>query len=138
VWQRASVGCADDRAARCAHRRLPAGRCPEETDDVAVYVPDRCDQRSATHVLDLLVRICAGVEERLEALVDVVDVPVGDRAGLAARPALIDGVVGVVWAVDGQPKVAWDLTISHGRIVHIDMLAARDSLDGLELTVLAD
>jgi RNA polymerase sigma-70 factor (ECF subfamily) len=57
---------------------------------------------------------------------------------LAARPALIDGVVGVVWAVDGQPKVAWDLTISHGRIVHIDMLAARDSLDGLDLTVLDD
>ena len=44
---------------------------------------------------------------------------------LAARPALIDGVVGVVWAVDRRPKVVWDLTISHGKIVHIDMLAAR-------------
>jgi RNA polymerase sigma-70 factor (ECF subfamily) len=54
----------------------------------------------------------------------------------AARPALIDGVVGVVWAVKGRPKVAWDLTISHGKIVHIDMLAAGDSLDDLDLTVL--
>jgi RNA polymerase sigma factor (sigma-70 family) len=57
---------------------------------------------------------------------------------LAARPALIDGVVGVVWAVSGRPKVAWDLTISDGRIVHIDMLAARDSLDDLDLTILDD
>jgi RNA polymerase sigma factor (sigma-70 family) len=57
---------------------------------------------------------------------------------LAARPALIDGVVGVVWAVSGRPKVAWDLTISDGRIVHIDMLAARDSLDDLDLAILDD
>jgi RNA polymerase sigma factor (sigma-70 family) len=57
---------------------------------------------------------------------------------LAAQPALIDGVVGVVWAVHGQPKVAWDFTISHGKIVHIDMLAARDSLDDLDLAILDD
>jgi len=57
---------------------------------------------------------------------------------LAARPALIDGVVGVVWAVSGRPKVAWDLTISDGKIVHIDMLAAPDSLDDLDLTILDD
>jgi RNA polymerase sigma factor (sigma-70 family) len=57
---------------------------------------------------------------------------------LAARPALIDGVVGVVWAVSGRPKVAWDLTIRDGRIVHIDMLAAGDSLDDLDLTILDD
>ena len=56
----------------------------------------------------------------------------------AAEPALIDGVVGVVWAVKGRPKVAWDLTITHGRIVHIDMLAAGDSLDMLDLAVLDD
>jgi RNA polymerase sigma-70 factor (ECF subfamily) len=55
---------------------------------------------------------------------------------LAARPALIDGVVGVVWAVKGRPKVAWDLAISHGKIVHIEMLASRDSLDDLDLAVL--
>ena len=56
----------------------------------------------------------------------------------AAQPALIDGVVGVVWAVKGRPKVAWDLTMSHGKIVHIDMLAADDSLDILDLAVLDD
>jgi RNA polymerase sigma factor (sigma-70 family) len=57
---------------------------------------------------------------------------------LGAQPALIDGAVGVVWAVDGRLKVAWDFTISDGKIVHIDMLAAPDSLDDLDLAILDD
>jgi hypothetical protein len=57
---------------------------------------------------------------------------------LAARAALIDGAVGVVWAPGGRPKVAMDFTISDGKVVHIDMLAAEDSLDGLDLTILDD
>jgi RNA polymerase sigma factor (sigma-70 family) len=55
---------------------------------------------------------------------------------LAAEPALIDGGVGVVWAVSGRAKVAWDFTIRDGKIVHIDMLAASDTLDDLDLTIL--
>jgi RNA polymerase sigma-70 factor, ECF subfamily len=55
---------------------------------------------------------------------------------LAAQPALIDGAVGIVWAVGGEPKVAWDFTIEDGKVTHIDMLAAPDSLAGLDLTVL--
>jgi RNA polymerase sigma factor (sigma-70 family) len=55
---------------------------------------------------------------------------------LAAQPALIDGAVGIVWAVGGQRKVAWDFTIRDGKVVHIDMLAAPDSLDDLDLTML--
>lgn len=55
---------------------------------------------------------------------------------LAAQPALINGAVGVVWAVGGRLKVAWDFTIRDGKVVHIDMLAARDSLDELDLTIL--
>ena len=54
---------------------------------------------------------------------------------LAAQAALIDGAVGVVWAVGGQPKVAWDFTIAHGKIVHIDMVAAPESLDDLTFTL---
>jgi RNA polymerase sigma factor (sigma-70 family) len=57
---------------------------------------------------------------------------------LAARPALIDGAVGVVWAVGGRPKVAWDFTIRRGKIVHIDMLAAAEVLDDLDLRMLED
>jgi RNA polymerase sigma-70 factor, ECF subfamily len=57
---------------------------------------------------------------------------------LAARPALIDGVADIVWAVKGRPNVAWDLTVSDGKIVHIEMLAAGGSLDDLDLTLLDD
>jgi hypothetical protein len=38
----------------------------------------------------------------------------------------------------GAAQVAWDLTISDGKIVHIDMLAAGDSLDVPDLIVLDD
>jgi RNA polymerase sigma-70 factor, ECF subfamily len=55
---------------------------------------------------------------------------------LAAQTALIDGAVGVVWAIGERPKVAWDFTISDGKVVHIDMLAADDSLDDLDVTIL--
>jgi len=55
---------------------------------------------------------------------------------LAAEPARIDGAVGIVWAVGGRAKVAWDFTIRDGKVVHIDMLAASDTLDDLDLTIL--
>jgi RNA polymerase sigma-70 factor (ECF subfamily) len=57
---------------------------------------------------------------------------------LAARAALIDGAVGIVWAVDGRTRVAWDFTITGGKILHIDMLAAPASLNDLDLTILSD
>jgi RNA polymerase sigma-70 factor (ECF subfamily) len=57
---------------------------------------------------------------------------------LAAQAALIDGSVGIVWAVSGRAKVAWDFTIRDGKIVHIDMLAASDTLGDLDLTILDD
>jgi RNA polymerase sigma factor (sigma-70 family) len=55
---------------------------------------------------------------------------------LGAQPAIIDGAVGIVWEVGGKLKVAWDFTISDGKIAHIDMLATPESLDDLDLTVL--
>jgi RNA polymerase sigma-70 factor (ECF subfamily) len=55
---------------------------------------------------------------------------------LAARPALIDGAVGMVWVVGGRLKVVWDFTIREDKVVHIDMLAAADSLELLDVTVL--
>jgi RNA polymerase sigma-70 factor (ECF subfamily) len=56
----------------------------------------------------------------------------------AARSAVIDGAVGLVWLVGGRPKVAWDFTIVDGRVAHIDMIAASDSLDQLEVAMLED
>jgi RNA polymerase sigma-70 factor (ECF subfamily) len=54
----------------------------------------------------------------------------------AAQPALIEGSVGMAWAVGGQTKVAWDFSIVDGKIVHIDMLASPELLAELGLTLL--
>lgn len=53
-----------------------------------------------------------------------------------ARAAVIDGAVGMVWAIKGNLKVVWDVAIEHGRIVHIEMLAAPETLGALELAEL--
>jgi RNA polymerase sigma-70 factor (ECF subfamily) len=55
---------------------------------------------------------------------------------LAAQAAVIDGAVGVVWMVGGRPKVAWDFTVADGKVVHIDMIAASESLDVLDVALL--
>ena len=55
---------------------------------------------------------------------------------LAAQPALVDGAVGIVWAPGGAPKVVWDLTITNGKIMRIDMIAATESLYELDLVIL--
>ncbi|MFI6044389.1 sigma-70 family RNA polymerase sigma factor [Nocardia sp. NPDC051321] len=52
-----------------------------------------------------------------------------------ARLALIDGRAGAVWSVGGTPRVVFDVTVSDGRIVAIDLLADPDTLDQLELEV---
>ena len=57
---------------------------------------------------------------------------------LATQPALVDGAAGVVWAVGGRPRVVWDFTIEDGRVMHIDMLAADETLDDLDLAILED
>ena len=56
----------------------------------------------------------------------------------AARSAVIDGAAGLVGLVGGRPKVAWDFTIVDGKVAHIDMIAAPESLDQLEVTMLGD
>jgi RNA polymerase sigma factor (sigma-70 family) len=55
-----------------------------------------------------------------------------------ARPALVDGVVGAVWAPGGRPRVVFGFTIRGGRIVAIDLLADPERLRRLDLTVLGD
>jgi RNA polymerase sigma-70 factor (ECF subfamily) len=57
---------------------------------------------------------------------------------LGAQAALIDGAVGVVWVVGGRPKVAWDFTITDGKVVRIEMIASPESLGDLDVTVLDD
>jgi RNA polymerase sigma-70 factor (ECF subfamily) len=56
----------------------------------------------------------------------------------AAQLALIDGVVGAVWAQGGRPRVVFGFTVEDGKIVGIEMLADPDRLGELDLAVLGD
>jgi RNA polymerase sigma factor (sigma-70 family) len=53
-----------------------------------------------------------------------------------ARPAMVDGAVGAVWSQGGQPRVVFDIQVSRGKIVGIDMLADPERLGRLHLEVL--
>jgi RNA polymerase sigma-70 factor (ECF subfamily) len=55
---------------------------------------------------------------------------------LAAAPALVDGAIGMVWAVEGRPRVVWDFTVVDGVIVGIDMIADPARLARLEVVEL--
>ena len=54
----------------------------------------------------------------------------------AAKPALINGAFGLVWASRGQPRVVFSFTITSGKIVAIDMLADPEGLREMDLTML--
>ena len=54
----------------------------------------------------------------------------------AARPAMVDGAVGAVWSQGGRPRVVFDIQVSRGKIVEIDMLADPERLGRLQLEVL--
>jgi RNA polymerase sigma factor (sigma-70 family) len=53
----------------------------------------------------------------------------------AARAALIDGLPGAVWALAGRPRVAFAFTLSHGRIVAIEVVMEASRLAELDLVV---
>jgi len=55
---------------------------------------------------------------------------------LGAEAATIDGVVGLVWIVQGRPKVAWEFTIDTDRIVRIDTIADSLTLEQAQITSL--
>jgi RNA polymerase sigma-70 factor (ECF subfamily) len=56
----------------------------------------------------------------------------------AARPALVDGAPGAVWAPGGRPRVAFGFTVTSGRIVRVDLLADPERLARLQLAELGD
>jgi RNA polymerase sigma-70 factor (ECF subfamily) len=55
-----------------------------------------------------------------------------------ARPALVDGAVGAVWAPGGRPRFVFGFTVEDGMIVAIDILADPERLGELDLTLLDD
>jgi RNA polymerase sigma-70 factor (ECF subfamily) len=56
----------------------------------------------------------------------------------AARPALVNGVAGAVWAPRGRPRIVFDFTMSDGKIVAIELLADPERLRRLDLAVRDD
>ncbi len=60
------------------------------------------------------------------------------RVDLTMRRALINGAAGMVSTRDGQPFSVGAFTVRDGKIVEIDILADRDRVAQLDLTVLGD
>ncbi len=54
----------------------------------------------------------------------------------AAQPALINGAVGFAWAPGGEPRAVFDLTITNGKIVAIDMITDPARLSHLDVALL--
>jgi RNA polymerase sigma-70 factor (ECF subfamily) len=54
----------------------------------------------------------------------------------AARPALIDGVAGAVWAPGGQPGVVFRFTLAGGKIAAIDLIADPERIRQLDVVIL--
>jgi RNA polymerase sigma-70 factor (ECF subfamily) len=53
----------------------------------------------------------------------------------AARPALVNGAAGAVWASRGRPRVVFAFTIKGGKIAAIDLLADPEHIRQLDLAV---
>jgi RNA polymerase sigma factor (sigma-70 family) len=56
----------------------------------------------------------------------------------AARPALVDGAAGLVWAPGGRPRVVFGFTIAAGKIVAIELVAEPTRLNELDVIILDD
>jgi RNA polymerase sigma-70 factor (ECF subfamily) len=56
----------------------------------------------------------------------------------AAKPALVDGAAGAVWAPGGRPRAVFSFTIKRRLIVAIDLLADPGRLRDLDLVILND
>ncbi len=62
----------------------------------------------------------------------------GQFAGRArvAQVALMHGSVGAVWALHGEPRVIFSFTMTHGKIVAIDLIADPERLRQLDPAIL--
>jgi len=88
---------------------------------------------------DIVFRVDAGAgrpNTRIVVGAEEVARQAGSFAGLAqfAKPALVNGVAGVVVAPRGVPRAVAAVTVVNGRIVEIDLLADRERLGDIDLT----
>jgi len=71
-----------------------------------------------------------GADEKIQGAREVARTFAG-RARVA-RPALIEGSPGLVWASAGKPKIAFAFTIAKGKIVAIELIGESDRLESVE------
>jgi RNA polymerase sigma factor (sigma-70 family) len=76
----------------------------------------------------------AGAESEVRGAAAVADTFSGRAQG--AQPALVNGAVGLVWAVGGRPRVVFRLTITSGKIADIALVADPAELSQLDLAIL--
>jgi RNA polymerase sigma-70 factor (ECF subfamily) len=79
----------------------------------------------------------AAVEMGAPAELRGADAVAGMFSGRAqgARPASVDGRAGLAWIVAGIPKVVWEFAVVDGKVTAIEMLAAPETLEGLDLEI---
>jgi RNA polymerase sigma factor (sigma-70 family) len=140
-----------------AAAKMLASRARRRVKGAAVPDPDRRRQRAVVEAF-----LAASRDGDLAALVALLDpeaVLQADQAAVAAgadpevrgapavagtfagrarfaRPALVDGAAGAVWAPGGRPRVVFAFTIRGDRIARIELLADPERLRRLDLQVL--
>jgi len=78
----------------------------------------------------------AGASKEVRGAAAVADTFTG-RARFA-KPALVNGAAGAVWAPGGRPRVVFAFTITGGKIIEIELVADPEGLRKLDLAVLDD
>ena len=56
----------------------------------------------------------------------------------ATQRAPVSGAVGAVWSMGGRPRVVFGFTVTHAKIVRIDLLADPERLGELDVAVLEE
>jgi RNA polymerase sigma-70 factor (ECF subfamily) len=108
---------------------LAASRAGDFAALLAVLAPDVVLRADA-------VAVSAGAVGELRGATAVAENLAG-RAK-AARPALLDGAVGLVWATGGRPKVVFHLTFRGATIAGIDLVMDPDDVARSEVELLDD
>jgi RNA polymerase sigma-70 factor (ECF subfamily) len=116
---------------------LAASRAADFSALLSILDPDVVLRADAAAVAGSLARASAGAPVLAPQIrgSEAVAKTFAGRAS-AARPAIVDGDVGLVYAPGGKPMVVFDFVIESGRIVEISLVADRATIAALDLAIL--
>lgn len=114
---------------------LAASRAADFSALLSILDPDVMLRADAAAVAGSLARVSAGAPQLAPEIrgSEAVAKTFAGRA-TAARPAMVDGGVGLVYAPGGKPFVVFDFVIENGRVLEISLIADRATIAGLDLT----